>query len=420
MKNPKVSTLVLGAISAALLLPWTSPAGARPSSPAQKTKAPTRTGEDLPSDRGFMLLAQAETAENLPSSPSGLRARDLGIQVGSLEPGPLNAITDVKGVAVGHKTIWQGEDVRTGVTVIVPQPGNVFQNKLPAAIVVGNGFGKLVGLTQVKELGVIETPIALTNTLSVFTAATAVIKHTLGQAGNEDVRSVNPVAGECNDGWLNDIRGFHVAEKDVLEAIESAKAGPVEEGSVGAGTGTMCLGFKGGIGTSSRLVEIAGRSYTVGVLVQTNYGGSLRMAGVPVGELLGAGASKGGSHGSCMIVLATDAPLSSRSLGRLAGRTFLGLARTGSVMSHGSGDYAIAFSTAYTIPYEDQEATFAVDLLRDDRMTALFAAAVDAAEEAVYNSLLTARSVTGRDGHTAQRLPVEPTERLLRDRGVLD
>jgi D-aminopeptidase len=347
------------------------------------------------------------------------RARDLGLSIGSFAPGPLNAITDVDGVQVGHATIWKGEDIRTGVTVILPHPGNVFQQKVPAAIAVGNGFGKLVGLTQVQELGVIETPIALTNTLSVFTAATALVKYTLGLPDNEAIRSVNPVAGECNDGWLNDIRGFHVTEEDVIEAIESASSGPVEEGSVGAGTGTRCLGFKGGIGTSSRIVEAGGRSYTIGVLVQTNYGGSLTMAGVNVGGLLEMSRPSEKEHGSCMIVLATDAPLSPRSLKRLAKRTFLGLARTGSVMSHGSGDYAIAFSTAYNIPYQRDDPEPSVRLLRDDRLTPLFAAAIDATEEAVCNSLLKATTVVGREGNKAEALPIQEVEGILRKHGVL-
>jgi D-aminopeptidase len=343
----------------------------------------------------------------------------LGLSIGSFKTGRWNAITDVEGVRVGHTTIWKGDDVRTGVTVIVPQPGNVFQQKLPAGIAVGNGFGKLIGLTQVDELGVVETPIALTNTLSVFGVGTALIKYTLNQQGNEKVRSVNPVAGECNDGWLNDIRGFHVSEGDVLDAIESASSESIEEGSVGAGTGTRCLGFKGGIGTSSRIVGVGSQEYTIGVLVQTNYGGSLVMAGVPVGKLLRTDRSGRGEHGSCMIVLATDAPLSSRSLKRLARRSFLGLARTGSVMSHGSGDYAIAFSTGYTIPYESSEQELVVSLLLDDWLTPLFSAVTDATEEAVYNSLLKAKTVTGRNGHTMDALPVDELKRILHEKGVL-
>lgn len=372
------------------------------------------------------------------------RARDLGLRVGQLEPGRWNAITDVEGVLVGHATIVEGADVRTGVTAILPHRGDVFQEKVRAAIAVGNGFGKLVGVTQVRELGLIETPIVLTNTLSTFTAATALVKRALGAPGNEEVRSVNPVVGECNDGWLNDIRGFHVTEKHVFEAIDGASSGNVAEGSVGAGTGTRCLGFKGGIGTSSRLVQVDGRTYTVGVLVQTNYGGTLTVSGVPVGRILrersrseglgdagGAGGKVKDPHrdgapdasgraGSCMIVAATDAPLSSRALERLARRAFLGLARTGSIMSHGSGDYCIAFSTAYKIPHEKVDPMAQIELLRDDEMTPLFAALIDATEEAVYNSLFKAVTVIGVDGHTAEALPIDEVESILREKGVTE
>jgi len=360
--------------------------------------------------------APERTAPGAP--PAGARARDLGVPVGRFATGRWNAITDVDGVEVGHVTILEGDSVRTGVTAILPHGGNIFQQKVPAAVAVGNGFGKLVGSTQVAELGVIETPIVLTNTLSVFTAATALVKYTLSLPGNERIRSVNPVAGECNDGWLNDIRGFHVTERHVVEAIEAAEAGPVDEGCVGAGTGTMCLGFKGGIGTSSRLVRVGSRTYTVGVLVQTNFGGSLRMAGVPLGEILERKSGGKPSGGSCMIVLATDAPLSPRTLGRLARRPFLGLARTGLVMSHGSGDYCIAFSTAYKIPYDGPALSPPTSLLADDRLTPIFAAAVDATEEAVYNSLVAAASVTGREGHRGEALPLDETRRILAERGI--
>jgi D-aminopeptidase len=372
------------------------------------------------------------------------RARELGLRVGEFETGRWNAITDVGGVLVGHTTTVEGAGVRTGVTAILPHDGDVFQEKVRAAIAVGNGFGKLVGVTQVRELGLIETPIVLTNTLSTFTAATALIRRALTASGNEDVRSVNPVVGECNDGWLNDIRGFHVTERHVLGAIDGASSGPVAEGSVGAGTGTRCLGFKGGIGTSSRLVAMDGATYTLGVLVQTNYGGTLTMSGVPVGRILrerresnrdgGAGGGgdaggpgdaegdrdAGGRGGSCMVVAATDAPLSSRELERLARRAFLGLARTGSIMSHGSGDYCVAFSTAYRISNRQKSPAARIELLRDDRMTPLFAALVDATEEAVYNSLLKAETVTGIDGHEAEALPIGEVESILREWGVLE
>jgi D-aminopeptidase len=365
------------------------------------------------------LLAAALFALPAEASPGNARARELGVIVGDMKSGRLNAITDVPGVRVGSVTIVEGEDVRTGVTAVLPHGGNIFLEKVPAAVVVGNGFGKLVGLTQIRELGLIETPIILTNTLSVFTAAKALIQYTLGLPGAEHVRSVNPVAGECNDGWLNDIRGFHVEEEHVLEAIRTATAGAVAEGSAGAGTGTRCLGYKGGIGTSSRLVPTGGGEYTVGVLVQTNYGGSLRVLGVPVGRILAGAddpAKEGG--GSCMIIVATDAPLSSRSLERLARRTFLGLARTGSVMSHGSGDYAIAFSTAYTIPHRSDSATCGEKTLRDGLLTPFFAAVLDATEEAVYNSIFMATDVTGRDGNVARRAPVEKIIAELKNRGV--
>ena len=365
------------------------------------------------------VVAACASPRAAEASEARPRAGELGLRIGEFTPGKWNAITDVEGVLVGHATIMEGTGVRTGVTVVLPHPGDIFQEKVPAAIAVGNGFGKLVGITQVRELGVIETPIALTNTLSAFTAATALVRHTLSAPGNEEVRSVNPVVGECNDGWLNDIRGFHVTEKDVLDAIKVASTGPVDEGSVGAGTGTQCLGFKGGIGTSSRLVKLGEITYTVGVLVQTNYGGSLVMAGVPVGSILRENEERAGEGGSCMVVVATDAPLSSRALERLARRSFLGLARTGSVMSHGSGDYAIALSTAYRISDDEEDPVFELELLRDDRLTALFAALVDATEEAVYNSILKAVTVAGRDGHEVEALPIGRVESILRDRGVL-
>jgi D-aminopeptidase len=365
----------------------------------------------------LVAIAYSNAVDAFPERP---RARELGIAVGKLEAGRRNAITDVPGVRVGNVTILEADSVRTGVTAVLPHGGNIFQEKVRAAIAVGNGFGKLVGLTQVRELGQIETPIVLTNTLSVFTAAEALVKYTLGLPGNQNVRSVNPVAGECNDGWLNDIRGFHVTTEHVLEAIGSATDGEVGEGGVGAGTGTRCLGYKGGIGSSSRLVDAGDVTYTVGVLVQTNYGGSLRVLGVPVGDVLSENAAAGDkSEGSCMIVLATDAPLSSRSLERLARRTFLGLARTGSVMSHGSGDYAIAFSTAYTISHNDEKGESGTALLRDDRLTPLFAAAVDATEEAVYNSMFKAFSLTGCEGHAAEGVPIQRMMNVLRSRGAV-
>ena len=261
------------------------------------------------------------------------RLRDHGVEVGVLRPGTLNAITDVPGVKVGQFTLNQGDDIRTGVTAILPHSGNIFQEKVPAAIYVGNGFGKLAGYTQVKELGNLETPIILTNTLSVPTAVNAVIGYTLNQTENENVRSVNAVVGETNDGYLNDIRGRHITEEHVLKAIENASTGPVAEGSVGAGTGTICFGFKGGIGTSSRVLPKQSGGYTVGVLVQTNFGGVLQVAGVEVGKKLGhySDSFKYSPDGSCMMVVLTDAPLDSRNLERLAKRAMLGLSRTGGI-----------------------------------------------------------------------------------------
>lgn len=340
------------------------------------------------------------------------RARDASIEVGILRPGPNNAITDVPGVKVGHTSLIRGDSVRTGVTAVLPHGGNLFQRKVPAAVYVGNGFGKAMGFTQIEELGEIETPIILTNTLSVPTAAEAVIEHILNLPGNEDVRSVNAVVGETNDGWLNDIRGDHVKKNHVLEAILYAHSGAPEEGSVGAGTGTMCLGFKGGVGTSSRVLPESGGGYTIGVLVQTNFGGILTINGAPVGRELGRfymdGSVPYGKDGSCMIVVATDAPLDSRNLKRLAKRAILGLARTGSFMSNGSGDYVIAFCTHESLrrPYAPQQKSRQVELLYNDSMSPLFLAVVEATEEAVYNSILKATTITGRDGHTAEAIPV--------------
>lgn len=342
------------------------------------------------------------------------RARDAGVVVGILPVGAQNAITDVAGVMVGHKTIIQGENVRTGITVILPHKGNLFREKVPGAVFVGNAFGKLIGSTQVNELGEIETPIVLTSTLAVPRVADGVIDYMLALPGNEDVQSVNPLVGETNDGWLNDIRGRHITSADVAEAIRVAKRGAVDEGAVGAGTGTVAFGFKGGIGTSSRRLPASLSGYTVGVLVQTNFGGVLTINGAPVGRELGTyylkqqlegstGGADNHADGSCLIVVATDAPVDSRNLSRLAARTMMGLGRTGSAASNGSGDYAIAFSTSR------QPAT----LVSNDGMSPLFLAAIEATEEAVYNSLFKAKSVTGR-GHTADELPVEKTIEILK------
>jgi len=346
------------------------------------------------------------------------RLREFGIKTGTLEPGPLNAITDVAGIKVGHVTLIEGSSIRTGVTAILPHGGNIFQEKVPAAVYVANGFGKLAGSTQVEELGCLETPIILTNTLSVPTAADGLIDYILSLPGNEKVQSVNPVVGETNDGSLNDIRGRHVTKAHILEAIFKAVAGPVEEGVVGAGTGTMCFGFKGGIGTSSRRVSIGGQSYTVGVLVQTNFGGVLQINGVLVRDLLDRPVperkSGPGVDGSCMVIVATDAPLEARNLERLAKRACLGIARTGGFNSNGSGDYAVAFSTAAEVRLPHQSASHlqAVTVMRNDNVSSLFQAAAEAAEEAILNSLFKARRVEGRDGRVAEPLPIEKLKGL--------
>ena len=348
------------------------------------------------------------------------RARDLGMIVGVLPPGELNAITDVAGVRVGHTTVIRGDDVRTGVTAVVPHSGNLFQEKVPAAIFVGNGFGKLMGSTQVQELGEIETPILLTNTLNVPRVADALLDWMLALPGNEDVRSINPVVAETNDGFLNDIRGRHVGHDDVFAALRSARGGPVAEGSVGAGTGTVAFGFKGGIGTASRVVPRGAGGYTVGVLVQANFGGVLTMNGAPVGQALGRYYLKDQlddsdpsdkADGSIIIVVATDAPLSSRNLERLAARGMLGLARTGSPATNGSGDYVIAFSAAGR--------DSGTSRLSNDAMSPLFLAAVEATEEAIYNALLRATSMRGRNGNTVDALPVERTIEILEAHGAL-
>ena len=326
------------------------------------------------------------------------RLRDLSVAIGTIPTGPLNAITDVEGVRVGHATLVRGENVRTGVTAIVPHGGNLFQDKVPAAVFVGNGFGKIIGTTQVEELGEIETPILLTSTLNVPRVADALIDYMLALPGNESVRSINPIVAETNDGTLNDIRSRPLGRDEVFAALKSAASGPVDEGSVGAGTGTIAFGFKGGIGTSSRRVN----DYTIGVLVQTNFGGSLTIAGVPVGEELSGLKPASTYGGSCVMVVATDAPVDARNLKRIAARTMMGMARTGASGSNGSGDYAIAFSTARGKP-----------LLSNDAMSPLFLATIEATEEAIINSLLRATAVTG-NGHTAEALPIEPTREILR------
>jgi D-aminopeptidase len=352
-------------------------------------------------------------------SQSPERARDLGIEIGVFKTGEFNAITDVDGVKVGHLTLISGKEIRTGVTAIVPHPGNIFQQKVPAAIYIGNGFGKLTGYSQVEELGNIETPIVLTNTLSVPAAANGLISYTLQQPGNEEIRSVNPIVGETNDGWLNDIRGRHIREEHVIEAIRNASGGPVAEGNVGAGTGTICFGYKGGIGTASRKIPESLGGYTIGVLVQTNFGGVLQIDGVQVGKELNQYPYRDpiemDADGSCMIVVITDAPLDARNLKRLAKRGIMGLAKTGGIASNGSGDYVIACSTAKEnlISHSDSIIFQVNRVLRNDAVTPLFMAAIEATEEAIINSLFAAKTMTGRDGHEVKAIPVRHMMELM-------
>jgi D-aminopeptidase len=352
-----------------------------------------------------------------------VRVRELGIVPGVLPMGPRNALTDVAGVRVGHITLIRGEGVRTGVTAVLPHAGSLYQDKVPAGIAVGNGFGKLTGSTQVIELGEIETPIILTNTLAVPRAAEAVIRWTLEQPGNGTVRTVNPVVGETNDGYLNDIRSLPVSVADVLAAIAAAGEGLVAEGTVGAGAGTVAFGWKGGIGTSSRRLPRALGGYTLGALVQSNFGGVLMVAGLPVGQAprkyyLKDEIAAGSPDGSAMIVVATDAPLSDRNLGRLARRAVAGLVRTGAALSNGSGDYAIAFSTAAEVRRTPERRSRAATLteLPNDLVSPLFLAALEATEEAVYNSLCMATPVTGYRGARAEALPLDRLSDLARSR----
>lgn len=379
----------------------------------------------------WMLAAPALAFAQTEARP---RIRDLGVQIGILQPGPLNAITDVAGVKVGQTTLIRGDNIRTGVTAILPHGGNLFREKVPGAVFVGNAFGKLIGSTQVNELGEIETPILLTSTLSVGRVADALIGYMLRLPGDEDVRSVNPLVGETNDAYLNDIRSRPITEEDVVSAITNAKDGPVEEGAVGAGTGTMAFGFKGGIGTSSRRLPNSQGGYTVGVLVQTNFGGVLSIAGVPVGKELGspnllnhmqqrgaADAMPGpqSANGSIMMVVATDAPIDHRNLDRLAARAMLGLGRTGSSESNGSGDYVIAFSAAAGVRIEADSLMYRpTALLPNESMSPLFEAVIEATEEAIYNSMFGAHDMTG-NGHTVKALPLQETIALLKKHGAI-
>jgi len=374
----------------------------------------------------ILLLMTASTL--CAQTESRPRARDLGIEVGVLPPGPLNAITDVAGVKVGQTTIIHGDTIRTGVTAILPRGGNLYQERVPAAVFLGNAYGKLTGSTQVNEMGEIETPILLTGTDSVFRAADALVTYMFNLKGNENVLSVNPVVGETNDGYLSDIRSRPITPTDVFSAIDDAKDGPVEEGVVGAGTGTIAFSWKGGIGTSSRRLPATLGGYTVGVLVQTNFGGNLIIAGVPIGKELGQTypqtASTAGeiirqvspsADGSCMIVVATDAPINHRNLLRLAARAMMGLARTGSSETNGSGDYVIAFSSSPDVRI-DPKASFyrPKELLSNESMSPLFEAVIEATEEAIYNSMFRAHDVTG-NGHTIKALPLGQVVELLKE-----
>ena len=382
----------------------------------------------------FLLPCMLAPALAFAQTEARPRIRDLGVQIGILQPGPLNAITDVAGVKVGQTTLIRGDNIRTGVTAILPHGGNLLKEKVPGAVFVGNAFGKLIGSTQVNELGEIETPILLTSTLSVGRVADALIGYMLKLPGDEEVRSVKPLVGETNDGYLNDIRSRPITEEDVFSAITNAKEGPVEEGAVGAGTGTMAFGFKGGIGTSSRRLGNSLGGYTVGVLVQTNFGGVLSIAGVPVGKELGspnllnymqqrgaADAMPGpqSANGSIMMVVATDAPIDHRNLDRLAARAMLGLGRTGSSESNGSGDYVIAFSAAPGVRIEADSPMYRpTALLPNGSMSPLFEAVIEATEEAIYNSMLRAHDMTG-NGHTVKALPLEETTALLKKHGAI-
>jgi len=364
-----------------------------------------------------LAIALAFPIPGLAQEPSRPRAREMGVRIGVLPPGPLNAITDVPGVLVGQTTVIRGDNIRTGVTAIRPHPGNLFREKVPGAVFVGNAFGKLTGSTQVNELGEIETPILLTCTLCVPRAADALIEYTLALPGNEQVMSVNPLVGETNDGYLSDIRQRPISQDDVLSAITGARSGPVREGSVGAGTGTVAFGFKGGIGTASRKLPTSLGGYTVGVLVQTNFGGVLTIAGAPVGEELGRYYLRDeteSANGSCMIVVATDAPMDSRNLKRLASRAIMGLARTGSSAANGSGDFVIAFSASEIsrISAENSPGMRRTTVLDNEAMSPLFEAVIEATEEAIVNSLLKATTITGR-GHTVEALPLDKTLKIL-------
>jgi len=368
--------------------------------------------------------AEHDAASNVWSgSAAKPRARELGIRPGVLSPGPLNAITDVAGVRVGHVTLKQGKTINTGVTVVLPHGDNLYQDKVPAGFAVGNGYGKFSGSTQVRELGEIETPIVLTNTLSVAEGIKGVIEYTLTQDGNQDVRSVNAIVGETNDGFLNDIRRRAVTSDHVLQAIGRAEGGRVVEGPVGAGTGTINFGWKGGIGTSSRLLPDELGAYMVGALVQTNYGGVLQMDGLPVGKELGQyylrdAVDRGDADGSIILIVATDAPLSDRNLSRLASRALMAIARTGSPATNGSGDYAIAFSTAESVRRSRERRNSVSDIadLPNNLVSPLFEASMEASEEAIYNALVAGVTTEGFKG-TIEALPLDSLIKIIQKSG---
>ena len=372
--------------------------------------------------RRFFILAVMVLAVVAAMAREHKTLREWGFPTGIFEPGRYNAITDVPGVTVGHVTLIEGDSVRTGVTAIVPHQGNIFRQKVPAAIYVGNGFGKLAGVTQVRELGNIETPVILTNTLSVAAGLQGAIRYTLMQTGNERENSVNAVVGETNDGRLNDIRGMHVTPQMVIDAINRAHGGPVEQGCVGAGTGTICFGFKGGIGTSSRVLPESLGGYTVGVLVQTNYGGILEIDGVQVGQRLQKHdfiehiRKTENVDGSCMMVVITDAPLDSRNLERVAKRAMMGMAKTGGIASNGSGDYVIALSVAPGNLIDSRAKTVTSTVLANSEMSPIFAATIEATAEALWNSLFMAEPMTGKGGYHVDALPVEQVLEMLRNR----
>jgi D-aminopeptidase len=376
------------------------------------------------SSLGITLFVMTSVALSVPLGAQRARARDLGVKPGVFAPGPLNAITDVAGVRVGQTTVSEGDSVRTGVTAILPHAGNLFTERVPAALHVGNGFGKITGVTQLKELGELETPILLTCTLCVWKAADAMVGWMLEQPGMANVRSINPVVAETNDGTLNDIRSRPIKPEHVRAALTSASSGPVAEGSVGAGTGTVAFGWKGGIGTSSRKLPASLGGWTIGVLVQTNFGGIFQVLGAPVGKELGQYAFKRDAEspgergdGSCVMVIATDAPLSDRNLERLAARAIMGLGRTGSSASNGSGDYVLAFSTSDKVRRPSSAARFTIEDLANEPMSGLFQGAVEATEEAIYNSLFMA-TTTKSNGHTVEAIPLDKVKAVLAKYGV--